>query len=53
MGHRLFLGAGHEKEDGTEQDIISIVEETTHERFVRVKEDLTLDVRLPWVDRLV
>lgn len=48
----IFRGAGHEKKDGTRQDIVFIIEEAKHERFVRVKEDLMLDVRLPWVEAL-
>lgn len=48
----IFRGAGHERKDGTRQDIVFIIEEAKHDRFVRVKEDLMLDVRLPWVEGL-
>ncbi|KAF9446834.1 hypothetical protein P691DRAFT_159438 [Macrolepiota fuliginosa MF-IS2] len=48
----VFKGAGHERKDGTRQDIVFIIEEVKHERFVRLKEDLALDVRLPWVESL-
>jgi DnaJ-class molecular chaperone len=48
----IFKAAGHEMKNGTRQDIIFIVEEAKHERFVRLNEDLALDVRLPWVENL-
>ncbi|EKM78835.1 hypothetical protein AGABI1DRAFT_129113 [Agaricus bisporus var. burnettii JB137-S8] len=48
----IFKAAGHELKNGTRQDIVFIIEEAKHERFVRMKEDLALDVRLPWVESL-
>jgi hypothetical protein len=91
----VFRDAGHERRDGTKQDLVFVVREATHERFVRGHEwggegcdegndekkdkdrrkhgdhdgdkesgrksrkhrkykedDLLMEVRLPWVDRL-
>ncbi|KXN84772.1 Protein psi1 [Leucoagaricus sp. SymC.cos] len=48
----IFQNAGHERKDGTRQNINFILEEEKHEKFVRLKDDLVLDVRLPWVESL-
>ncbi|KAH7925839.1 DnaJ-domain-containing protein [Leucogyrophana mollusca] len=46
-------GTGHERKDGTIQDVVFLVEEVTDDRFSRVKDDLYMDVCVPWVDSLV
>lgn len=44
--------AGHQRKDGTLQDVVFLVEEVPEERFSRVKDDLFLDVCIPWADPL-
>lgn len=48
----MFRGAGHERKDGTRQDIVFLIEEVAHDRFTRARDDLIMDVRLPWVESL-
>ena len=48
----IFRDAGNERTDGTLQDVVFVIEETPHERFRRVKDDLVMDVKLPWVKSL-
>lgn len=43
---------GHQRRDGTLQDVVFLVEEAPEERFSRVKDDLFLDVCVPWADPL-
>ncbi|KAF9223699.1 hypothetical protein BS17DRAFT_704779 [Gyrodon lividus] len=43
---------GHQRKDGTLQDVVFLVEEVPDERFSRVKDDLYLDVCVPWADSL-
>ena len=43
---------GHQRKDGTLQDVVFLVEELPEERFSRVKDDLFLDVCIPWADPL-
>lgn len=43
---------GHQRKDGTLQDVIFLVEEVPHGGFTRVKDDLFLDICVPWVDTL-
>lgn len=43
---------GHQCKDGTLQDVVFLVEEVPDERFSRVKDDLFLDVCIPWADPL-
>ncbi|KAH7884370.1 hypothetical protein F5I97DRAFT_1812805 [Phlebopus sp. FC_14] len=43
---------GHQRKDGTLQDVVFLVEEVPDERFSRVKDDLYMDVCVPWVDSL-
>ena len=45
---------GHQRKDGTLQDVIFLVEDVpaSEERFSRVKDDLFLDVCIPWADPL-
>ncbi|KIJ66902.1 hypothetical protein HYDPIDRAFT_108859 [Hydnomerulius pinastri MD-312] len=43
---------GHQRKDGTLQDVVFLVEEVPDERFSRVKDDLYLDVCVPWEDAL-
>ncbi|KAH7913767.1 hypothetical protein BJ138DRAFT_1145207 [Hygrophoropsis aurantiaca] len=46
-------GTGHERKDGSLQDVVFLVEEVPDDRFSRVKDDLYMDVCVPWVDSLV
>ncbi|PPQ94471.1 hypothetical protein CVT25_001104 [Psilocybe cyanescens] len=48
----LCRNVGHEHKPGIFQDIAFIIEEAPHDRFVRLFDDLVMDVRLPWVDSL-
>lgn len=48
----LCRNVGHEWQPGVYQDIAFIIEETPHDRFVRLFDDLIMDIRLPWVDSL-
>ncbi|KAI0635616.1 hypothetical protein C8Q77DRAFT_1155403 [Trametes polyzona] len=41
---------GNQRADGSFQDIVFVVAETPHPRFVRRGNDLVLPVRVPWVD---
>ncbi|KAI6108008.1 hypothetical protein F5141DRAFT_92886 [Pisolithus sp. B1] len=45
-------GAGHQRKDGTFQDVVFLVEDEPGQRFSRVNEDLYLDIRVPWQDSL-
>lgn len=45
-------GIGHQRRDTTYQDVVFVVEEKPHDRFTRVKDDLFLDVFVPYVDQL-
>lgn len=48
----LIPNIGHERRDGTRQDIAFLVKEQEHPRFNRVQDDLVMEVRLPWLDTL-
>ncbi|KAF8969149.1 hypothetical protein BDZ97DRAFT_1915512 [Flammula alnicola] len=48
----LCRNVGHEFKPGAFQDIAFIIEEVPHDRFIRLFDDLIMDVRLPWVDGL-
>lgn len=43
---------GHQRKDGTLQDVIFVVEEVPHGGFTRVKDDLFVDICVPWVETL-
>jgi DnaJ C terminal domain len=45
-------GIGHERKNGTRQDVVFIVAEKPHNRFERVEDDLFLEVLVPYVDQL-
>jgi len=45
-------GIGHQRKDLTFQDVVFVIEEKPHDRFHRVKDDLFLDVFVPYVDQL-
>jgi DnaJ family protein B protein 4 len=48
-------GIGHERKDGSLQDIVFVVDEVPHARFSRLQkngDDLGMDVKLPWVKTL-
>jgi DnaJ family protein B protein 4 len=48
----IFEGVGNERKDGTRQDISFIIKELKHPTLKRVRDDLWIDLRLPWVDEL-
>jgi DnaJ-class molecular chaperone len=48
----LCRNAGHEWKPKCFQDIAFIIEETAHDRFIRLFDDLIMQVRVPWVDSL-
>lgn len=48
----LCRNVGHEWKPRTFQDIAFVIEEAPHDRFVRLFDDLIMEVRLPWVDSL-
>ncbi|KXN88621.1 Chaperone protein DnaJ 2 [Leucoagaricus sp. SymC.cos] len=48
----LCRGVGHERKDGSRQDIAFIIEEIGHDHFSRAYDDLLLDVKIPWDDSL-
>ncbi|KAG2146130.1 uncharacterized protein EDB93DRAFT_1251092 [Suillus bovinus] len=43
---------GHQRKDGSLQDVIFLVEEVPHAGFTRVKDDLFVDICVPWVETL-
>ncbi|KAL0953264.1 hypothetical protein HGRIS_004514 [Hohenbuehelia grisea] len=43
-------GVGHERVDGSVQDVVFVVEEERHRRFTRVEDDLLIVLRLPWME---
>ena len=48
----LCRNAGHEWKPNSFQDITFIVEESPHDRFIRLFDDLIMEVRVPWADGL-
>ena len=48
----LIPNIGHERKDGTRQDISFVVQEQVHPRFSRKEDDLVMEVTLPWLDNL-
>jgi hypothetical protein len=48
----IVSNIGNERKDGTRQDIVFLVKVLKHKRFSRLRNDLLLEVRLPWVDSL-
>lgn len=48
----LFRNFGHERSDGTRQDLVFIVKEIEHGMFRRVGDDLYHDIVLPWREDL-
>jgi hypothetical protein len=45
-------GAGHERVDGSFQDIVFIIEQIPHDQFLRLGHDLAMRVRIPWTPKL-
>ncbi|KAG1750875.1 hypothetical protein EDB19DRAFT_1904271 [Suillus lakei] len=43
---------GHQRKDGTLQDVIFLIEEVPHGGFTRVKDDLFMDICVPWAETL-
>ncbi|KAK0485239.1 hypothetical protein IW261DRAFT_1461481 [Armillaria novae-zelandiae] len=48
----VFANVGHQRRDGSFQDIVFIVQETSHEAFARVGQDLIMKVLVPWSECL-
>jgi DnaJ family protein B protein 4 len=48
----LCRNIGHEWTPGVFQNIAFVIEEAPHDRFIRMFDDLIMEVRLPWVDSL-
>ncbi|EDR08395.1 uncharacterized protein LACBIDRAFT_296994 [Laccaria bicolor S238N-H82] len=48
----LCRGVGNEARNGTQQDIVFVIDEAYHQKFKRVLDDLIMDIRLPWSDTL-
>ena len=48
----IVSNIGNERKDGTRQDIIFLLKVLKHKRFSRVRNDLVMEVRLPWIDSL-
>jgi DnaJ-class molecular chaperone len=46
------VGAGNYCKDDTLQDVIFVIEELSHNTFTRVKDDLIMEIKIPWVDSL-
>ncbi|KAJ3839710.1 hypothetical protein F5878DRAFT_105209 [Lentinula raphanica] len=47
-----FRGVGHERSPGKFQDIVFVIEQAPHDRFVRAGNDLLLDAKVPWSENL-
>jgi DnaJ-class molecular chaperone len=47
-----YAGAGNECKDGTFQDIVFVIEEIPHHQFKRKRNDLYVDLRVPWEKRM-
>lgn len=48
----VFTNVGHQRRDGSFQDIVFIVQEAAHDAFARVGQDLVMKVRVPWSENL-
>lgn len=48
----VFKKTGHESRDGQRQDIVFVIEEANHKEFTRTGNDLSINVEVPWDDRL-
>ncbi|KAF8996957.1 hypothetical protein BDZ89DRAFT_790892 [Hymenopellis radicata] len=42
------LNVGHQRRDGTFQDILFVVEEAPHDTYARIGQDLVIKVQIPW-----
>ncbi|KAJ4477440.1 hypothetical protein J3R30DRAFT_3485849 [Lentinula aciculospora] len=47
-----FRGVGHERSPGKFQDIVFVIGEASHDRFVRAGNDLLMDTKIPWSEHL-
>ncbi|KAJ3917323.1 hypothetical protein F5877DRAFT_80064 [Lentinula edodes] len=47
-----FRGVGHERSPGMFQDVVFVVEQAAHDRFVRAGDDLLVDTKIPWSENL-
>ncbi|KAG2154025.1 DnaJ domain-containing protein [Suillus clintonianus] len=43
---------GHQRKDGTLQDVIFLIEQVPHGGITRMKDDLFMDICVPWVETL-
>lgn len=48
----VCTGAGHQRKDGTFQDLAFLIEDEPNQQFSRVRDDLYLDICVPWEDSL-
>jgi len=48
-----FEGLGNQrKSDGTYQDIVFVIQEVIHDRFIRIQDDLVARIELTWDEAL-
>lgn len=53
MTQMRFEGIGNQrKSDGTFQDIVFVVQEVLHDRFIRIQDDLVARIELTWDEAL-
>ncbi|KAF5376152.1 hypothetical protein D9757_009323 [Collybiopsis confluens] len=48
----IFRGVGHERGPGRFQDIVFVVQQAHHDRFIRSQNDLLIDVKVLWTESL-
>lgn len=48
----VYNGVGHELPDGTLEDLTFVLQEISHGRFIRLHDDLLLEVQIPWSETL-
>ena len=53
MTQMRFEGIGNQrKSDGTFQDIVFVIQEVLHDRFIRIQDDLVARIELTWDEAL-
>ncbi|KAK0204815.1 DnaJ domain-containing protein [Desarmillaria ectypa] len=48
----IFTNVGHQRRDGSFQDIVFVVQEVVHDAFARAGQDLVMKVQVPWSENL-
>ncbi|KAK0469741.1 uncharacterized protein EV420DRAFT_1258332, partial [Desarmillaria tabescens] len=48
----VFTNVGHQRRDGSFQDIVFVAQEVAHDAFARVGQDLLMKVQVPWSENL-